>query len=84
LGTIEEIVPNDIWRLYKVNALKDEKEVFSGFSETEILKNIETLLAREPDKKNAGNIYFKKDLRIRTILEEISKYIQETKKEKKC
>ncbi len=78
------MVPQDIWKLYKENALKDEKEVFSGFSEIEITRNIETLLLREPDKNDVGNMYFKKDTRIRKILEDIDSYIKETRKEKKC
>jgi hypothetical protein len=84
LSSIENMVPTDIWKLYKNNVIKDENDVFSGFSETEILKNIEILLQREPDKKNIGNVYFKKDLRVRTVLEDIRNYIQETKKTKKC
>ena len=84
LWTIEEIVPKDVWKLYKENVLNDEKDVFSWFSENEMVKNINILLEREPDKKNVGNMYFQKDVRVRTILEDIKKFVEETRKEKKC
>jgi len=83
LWTLDAIIPKDIWELYKDNAIKDEKEVLGGFSEEEITANIKILLEREPNKDNAGNVYFEKDLRIRRILEDLSSYIKETKKEKK-
>ncbi|MFA6079869.1 MAG: hypothetical protein WC753_00080 [Candidatus Gracilibacteria bacterium] len=84
LGSIEAIIPKDLWKFYRDNALKDEQEVFSGFSETEIIKNIDILLMREPDKKNSGSVFFKKDLHVRILLEDINNYLKETRKEKKC
>jgi len=84
LGDIENIINKELWLLYKNNAIKDEKEVYSGFSEAEIINNIKTLLEREPKKESSGNTFFKKDVRIRTILEDILKYMENVKKQKKC
>lgn len=84
LGDIEKIVDKDLWGVYRKNALKDEKQVYSGFSDDEIIKNINILLTREPKKENASNTYFKKDVRIRTILEDIVHYMENVKKQKKC
>lgn len=84
LSDIEKIVDEELWQIYKTNTLKDEKEVYSGFSDEEIIKNIKTLLEREPQKDKPGNTFFKKDLEIRKILEEILLYMENVKKQKKC
>ncbi len=84
LGDIEKIVDNELWKIYKNSAIKDEKEVYSGFSDEEIIDNINTLLKREPTKDNSGNTYFKKDVRVRTVLENILTYMKNVKAQKKC
>ncbi len=84
LWEIEKIVGQDLWKIYKNSALKDEKEVYSGFSDQEIINNINILLQREPKKDSSGNTYFKKDVRVRTILEGVLQYMDTVKKQKKC
>jgi hypothetical protein len=84
LSDIEKIVDAELWQIYKNNTLKDEKEIYSGFSDEEIIKNIKILLAREPQKDKPGNTFFKKDLEIRKILKEILLYMENAKKQKKC
>jgi hypothetical protein len=53
LGSIESVVNKELWETYKGNAIKDEKALYSGFSDEEIVKNINILLEREPKKENA-------------------------------
>ena len=53
LGSIESIVNKELWETYKENAIRDEKALYSGFSDEEIVKNINILLEREPKKENA-------------------------------
>lgn len=84
LSDTEKIVGKNLWDIYRKNVIKDEREVYSGFSDDEIISNINTLLLREPNKGDAGNTYFKKDLQIRTILENILRYMENVKKQKKC
>lgn len=84
IGDIEEIIDKDIWNIYKNNVIKDEREIYSGFSEKEIIDNINTLLSREPKKENWWNTFFKKDIRIRIILEDILQYMENVKKQNKC
>lgn len=84
LNDVQKIVGKELWEIYKKNIKKDEKDVYSGFSDDEIKKNINTILAREPKKDKAGNSYFKKDLQIRNILENILNYMENVKKQKKC
>ncbi|MEI6711347.1 MAG: hypothetical protein WCK88_03930 [bacterium] len=84
LGDIENIIDKDLWGVYKNNVLKDEREVYGGFSDEEIIKNINILLQREPQKDDTGNTYFKKDVRIRTILENILHFMENVKQQKKC
>jgi len=84
LGDIEKIIDREIWNIYKNNAIKDENELYGVFSDEEIIKNINTILAREPSMENVGNTFFKKEVGVRIILEDIIKYMQNTKKQKKC
>jgi len=84
LGDIENIIDKDLWGVYKNNVLKDEREVYGGFSDEEIIKNINILLQREPQKDDTGNTYFKKDVQIRTILENILHFMENVKQQKKC
>ncbi len=84
LGDIEELIDKDLWWLYKNNALNDEKKMYSGFSDEEIIKNITILLQREPKKENSGNTFFEKDTSIRSTLEDILWFMENVKKQKKC
>ncbi len=84
LGSIESVVNKELWETYKGNAIRDEKAIYSGFSDEEIVKNINILLEREPKKENSWNTYFRKDVRLRTILEDILRYMDTVKKQKKC
>lgn len=84
LGEIEWLIDKDLWWLYRNNALSDEKKMYSGFSETEIIDNITTILKREPKKEGSGNTFFAKDTGIRSVLEEILWFIDNVNKQKKC
>lgn len=84
LWDIEKIIDKDIWSLYKNNAIKDENELYAGFSDEEIINDINILLEREPTMENVGNTFFKKEVGARMILEEILNYMQNAKKQKKC
>jgi hypothetical protein len=70
--------------MYKNTTLRDEKNIYSGFSDGEIVQNIKRILEREPQHNDPGNIFFKKNLEIRTTLESILSYMESVKWKKTC
>lgn len=84
LWEIEKIVGSELWKLYTDNVLKDEKMIYNGLTDQEIIAKITTILKREPLRSETDSIYFKKNTEIRLILEKILEYINVSAKKKKC